>query len=193
MSELEQKESFTKLLWTLLSIILAIFLFLSSFFIIYANEMMIERNLKTTKNEVEYFYENIILWDYIKKTYDYKNSIVTSKDSDNTLKWAIRLLATFWFWFSLTLFFIPVFPREPKDSLSIKAFYISIIWVPIFILFLKLYLFYIWWWFNFSIWWLTDKPWWNWLSVIDKAFIIIFIIFIFIILWFLYYQINKKK
>jgi hypothetical protein len=31
----------------------------------------------------------------------------------------------FWFGFSLTLFFIPVFPQEAKDKLSIKAFGIA--------------------------------------------------------------------
>lgn len=192
MSEKENTESLSKLLWSLLSIILSLFLFFSAFFIIYANELSISKNSKKTEIQKIEFYDKVFLWDYLKNVSDYKDSILIGSDnSENMTTWIIRFLWTFWLGFALTLFFIPIFSSEPKDKLSVKAFIVSIIIVPIFIIFLKLYKFYLSWWFLFDFSWLLSKNWW--LSMLDKIFIIIVIIFIFVVLWLLYNYMKKKQ
>ncbi len=189
----EKSESFSNLIWTLISIILAIFLFLSSFFIIYANEMMVEKSEKKTKAQIEKFYSEIFLWSYVKKAYDYRNSVVQAENWDGSAKWIIRLFWMFWFGFSLTLFFIPVFPQEPKDKLSIKAFGIAAVWVPAFIIILRLYLFYLAWWFKMDFSWIMRKPGWTGLSFYEKFLIIFAIVLVFVLLWYLYYYLKKKQ
>lgn len=187
----ERKEKLMNMLLTLLSIILSFFLLFVSFFVIYANEMIPEKNSKT-EIEKNIFYNEIFLWDYLKKTEDYKNSIMETQWEWWT-KWIIRLFWIFCFWFALTLFFIPTFPNEEKDKLSVKAFILSVIVIPIFIILLKIYLFVLAWGFKFDFSFLTSKETWN-LSILDKVFIIFVIIFIFIVIWYLYYyQKNKQK
>ena len=173
----EQKENLVKILWSFLSIVLSILLFFSAIFIIYANEMIIDKSSKMTNAQEREYYNSVFLGEYLKKASDYKVSISVwaNNHSWDFSKWWIRL-----------------FSSEPKDKLSAKAFVASVVFVPTFIILIKIYLFYKAWWFAVDFSWFTDRSWW-WLSASDKFFILLFILLIFVALWLLYNHQQKEQ
>lgn len=187
----DKKESATKIVLIFLSLILAIFLLISSFFIIYANEVIPGNSEKKTEIQKLILYKKVFLWPQIKSFSSYKNKILTTKDenSDFIIRWTIRIFWIFALWFALTLILIPVFPNEQKDILAIKSFKISFILIPIFIILTKIYLFFL----NggFDIYWLFERK--NWLSIFDKIIILILIVFAFFIVWYIYNYKKKKE
>lgn len=187
----DKKESATKIVLIFLSLILAIFLLISSFFIIYANEVIPDNSEKKTEIQKLILYKKVFLWPQIKSFSSYKNKILTTKDenSDFIIRWTIRIFWIFALWFALTLILIPVFPNEQKDILAIKSFKISFILIPIFIILTKIYLFFLNGWFD--IYWLFERK--NWLSIFDKIIILIFIAFAFFIVWYIYNYKKKKE
>lgn len=190
----EQKENLVKILWSFLSIVLSILLFFSAIFIIYANEMIIDKSSKMTNAQEKEYYNSVFLGEYLKKASDYKVSISVwaNNHSWDFSKWWIRLFWILWFWLALSLFLFPTFSSEPKDKLSAKAFVASVVFVPTFIILIKIYLFYKAWWFAVDFSWFTDRSWW-WLSASDKFFILLFILLIFVALWLLYNHQQKEQ
>lgn len=188
------KESIIRLLLIFLSLVLALFLLFSSFFILYANEIIPDRSEKRTLLQNNILYKKTFLWKYVKQTASYKNRILTSEDksSEFIVKWMIRIFWVLTLWFALTLFMIPTFPEEDKEKLATKSFKLALVIVPIFIIITKVYIFYLNWGFSFTLNWLFDK-WNSWLSLIDKIFIIILIIFAFVFVWYLYYYKKRKE
>lgn len=182
-----KEENVSAFVW----ILLAIILFLSSFFLIYANEVILEKNDKKTRIQKIIYYRKLYFWESLQKMENYRNSIVLeSNDASAATKWVIRLIWILWLWFSLSLFMFQIFPDREKEILVKKSFLYSFIWVILFIILLKIYLFYLAWWFKFDFSWFYNRPWWNWLSFSDKFIIIFIIVLIFIWVWALY---NKKQ
>lgn len=183
------QEKISSLIW----IILAILLFISSFFLIYSNEVILEKYDTKTKLSKNVYYSKFYFSKELKKTADYKNSVVTnSEESWLMVKWLLRVIWFLWVWFAFSLISFQIFKETEKDYLVKKSFIFAIIWWIIFIILLKIYIFYINWWFNINLSWMSAK-WQNWLSFLDKFYIISIIIIIFIFLWMLYNKIQNKS
>lgn len=182
-----QEEKVRSIVW----IILAFLLFLSSLFIIYANETILDKNDNKTRIQKKIYYSKLYFWDYLEKISDYKNSIVIeNKDSETMTKWIVRIISILWLWFASSLFLLQIFPEKEKEFLVKKSFLYSFWIVFLLVIILKIYLFYLSWWFNFDFSWFFKKPDWWWLSFFEKLFIILIIILVFIWVWVLY---NKKE
>lgn len=178
----------------LVSIFLALILFISSLFLIYANEIILDKNEKKSQIQEKIYYNKFYFWDMVEKLSDYKNSIVIdSDDSENTSKWLARIIWFIWLWFSISLFMLQLLNwKKEKETIIKYSFFYTFVWLIIFIIFMKIYLFFLSGWFNLNFSKFFEK-WNNWLSYFDKSFIIFLIIALFMFVWMIYWKLNKKE
>lgn len=178
---------------SLVSFLLSVVLFLSSVFLIYSNEIILEAE-KNKKNFEKIYYSKFYFWEYVEKFSNYKNEIITKKDdSKDFSKWWLRIVWFLALWFAFSLFMIQIFKEEEKDGLVKKAFFYSFLATLFFIIFLKIYIFFASWWFVFDFSKIFEK-WEKWLSLFEQIFIIFIIIFAFVLVGILYNnKINKEN
>ena len=177
---------------SLVSVFIAILLFIGSFFVIYANEIILDKTEQKSKVETKMFYENFYFWNAIESISNYKNSVIQKNDDSTLVKWIIRLVWILWIGFAMSLFSIQIAKDKSKEDLVKKSFLFSAVWIVIFIILLKIYLFYLAWWFNIDLSFLTSKT-VGTLSVSEKILIILLIIIAFAWLWYFYNYQQKKK
>ena len=177
---------------SLVSVFIAILLFIGSFFVIYANEIILDKTEQKSKVETKMFYEKFYFWNAIESISNYKNSVIQKNDDSTLVKWIIRLVWILWIGFAMSLFSIQIAKDKSKEDLVKKSFLFSAVWIIIFIILLKIYLFYLAWWFNIDLSFLTSKT-VGTLSVSEKILIILLIIIAFAWLWYFYNYQQKKK
>lgn len=181
---------------SLVAFFLGIIFLICSFFLVYANEISLDKNAPKTRYEAQNYYSKFFLWEYLKKTADYKNSVLESEnDSKSLINWVVRIIGIFGIWFAFSLFSIQIFKDSSKDMLVRKSFLYAFFLVLAMIIFLKVYIFYLNWGFNINLnfSWLSEKS-HNSFSFSEQFLIIFIILTVFILVWMLYnYKLKKAE
>ena len=114
---------------SLVSVFIAILLFIGSFFVIYANEIILDKTEQKSKVETKMFYEKFYFWNAIESISNYKNSVIQKNDDSTLVKWIIRLVWILWIGFAMSLFSIQIAKDKSKEDLVKKSFLFSAIYL----------------------------------------------------------------